>query len=665
MNVFMFRLQNAWDVYLRDNGCRDFEKDPNFNSAELNKDIVFFARSLVEIWGKAPRQCMIADMQIPEKNILKFYGNLAWDEWARFGIGAYLRNSLRDSICMSLYMALLMSTKTKDNVSTEWAEHIIDHIEHEDDYSGESDFSSYMLIEEYLEDFEKFDKYLLDYVITHIKDMKDIKQWYWVFVRACSKRAADAIVGSSCTDEFVEYLLISAPPICYEEWFELLLTYDISDKIKSRMISELENLSYGEKLEYSYYLEALKDTIALLEDYTIPIKDDMGNVDEDNDGPIYTIFNKIGRGYKMAELLGEENIHRLYVAFINRLNYERERGNFEDFICELYHFNDHLLGKIYEQYYGEDWPEKAAVIIPDLISIEGGMYNFATNVLVDLMTKLADWLEKKNRFSEEIDILGKLMDGIDGRHFLIGHTDLVNYDKLMDSSGWGIAERWYPTDNALYLLKLLNRLGLCENVKIWMDAMERSCSFVDEVIYKDERLTIAHELQKYRFLQVRKLLDYYSAFDDQVEELVSNHRVYILSELENISDNSAFGQIHYETELLLDHAWQMKQWDLGIEECDRILDSILKIEERKNSDMVIQSVGVLKDKIKRCKALFLFMFGIGDNSETEVSKTELISSYDDPNYILGWCLWIFEDEDATASEKMDKILEKIEIKLGD
>lgn len=55
------------------------------------------------------------------------------------------------------------------------------------------------------------------------------------------------------------------------------------------MISELENLSYGEKLEYSYYLEALKDTIALLEDYTIPIKDDMGNVDEDND-ILYTQF---------------------------------------------------------------------------------------------------------------------------------------------------------------------------------------------------------------------------------------------------------------------------------------------------------------------------------------------------------------------------------------
>ena len=197
-----------------------------------------------------------------------------------------------------------------------------------------------------------------------------------------------------------------------------------------------------------------------------------------------------------------------------------------------------------------------------------------------------------------------------------------------------------------------------------MDVMERSCSFVDEAIYKDEKLTIVHELQKYRFMQVRKSLDYCSAFDAQIEKLVSNRRLYILSELENISDNSAFGQIHYETELLLDHAWQIKRWDLGIEECDRLLNSILKIEERKNSDMVIQSVGVLKDKIKRCKTLFLFMLGIGDNSETEVSKTELISSYDDPNYILGWCLWIFEDEDATASEKMDKILEKIEIKLG-
>ena len=89
------------------------------------------------------------------------------------------------------------------------------------------------------------------------------------------------------------------------------------------------------------------------------------------------------------------------------------------------------------------------------------------------------------------------------------------------------------------------------------------------------------------------------------------------------------------------------------------MDSILKIEERKNSDMVIQSVGVLKDKIKRCKALFLFMLGVGDNSETEVSKTELISSYDDPNYTLFWCLKIFEDKDATEKEKMDEILEEI------
>lgn len=145
--------------------------------------------------------------------------------------------------------------------------------------------------------------------------------------------------------------------------------------------------------------------------------------------------------------------------------------------------------------------------------------------------------------------------------------------------------------------------------------MERSCSFVDEAIYKDEKLTIVHELQKYRFMQVRKSLDCCSAFDAQIEKLVSNRRVYILSELENISDNSAFGQIHYETELLLDHAWQIKRWDLGIEECDRLLNSILKIEERKNSDMVIQSVGVLKDKIKRCKTLFLFMLGIGDKEK--------------------------------------------------
>ncbi len=670
---FYVSFAECLDVYLRGSGfqVRDFEKNPNFNSAELNKDIVFFARSLVEIWGKAPRQCMIADMQIPEKNVLRFYANLTWDKWARFGIGAYLRDSLRDSICMSLYMALLMSTKTKDNVSTKWAENIINHIEHREKYSGESDFSPYSLIDHHLKDSEKFDKYLLDYVITHIKDMKDIKQWYWVFVRACSKRVADAIVDSSCTDEFIEYLLASAPQLCYEKWFELLLTYEVSDEIKSRMISELEKFSYDENLGYNYYSEALEDAIVLLEDYATPIKNDKGDADQDNVGPIDKIFVLIGSGFKMAKSLGEENVHRLCVAFINRLNYEREQGTFEEFIYELHYFNGHLLGEIYEQYYGENWPEKAAVIIPDLIGIERGMYNyFATDALVNLMTKLAGWLEQKNRFSEEIDILEKLMDGIDGRYFLIGHPWhplypwRIYYDKHMDSSGWERAECWYPTDNALYLLKLLNRHGLYKKMEVWMDAMERSCSFVDETIYKDKELTIVHELQKYRFLQMRKLLDYHSSFDNQVEALVSNHRVYILSELENISDNSAFGQIHYETELLLDHAWQMKQWDLGIEECDRLLNSILKIEEQKNSDMVIQSVGVLKDKIKRCKALFLFMLGMGNNSETEVAKTKLISSYYKPNYTLCWCLRIFEDKDATSSEKMDKILKEIEIKLG-
>lgn len=160
-------------------------------------------------------------------------------------------------------------------------------------------------------------------------------------------------------------------------------------------------------------------------------------------------------------------------------------------------------------------------------------------------------VRQRKRFTEEIDILGKLINGIDGRHFLTWHTYPIHREKLMASSGWGIAERWYPSDNALYLLKLLDRLGLGKYIKTWIEAMELSCTAVDQTIYKDEELTIAHELQKYRFMQVRETLGYHSAFDAQIEELVSNHRDYVLNELEKVSSNSVFPQIHLETELLL------------------------------------------------------------------------------------------------------------------
>ena len=104
----------------------------------------------------------------------------------------------------------------------------------------------------------------------------------------------------------------------------------------------------------------------------------------------------------------------------------------------------------------------------------------------------------------------------------------------------------------------------------------------------------------------------------------------------SVSTNSTFAQIHHETELLLDYSWQMRQWDLGIEECDKLLKTISKIEMRNNSDMVVHSISILKDKIKRCKSLFMFMNGTIDNSEAAISKTELISSYDTPRYTLYW-----------------------------
>ena len=163
---------------------------------------------------------------------------------------------------------------------------------------------------------------------------------------------------------------------------------------------------------------------------------------------------------------------------------------------------------------------------------------------------------------------------------------------------------------------------------------------------------------------MRETLGYYPTFDAKVEELVSNRRAYVVNELEKLTANSDFPQIHLETELLLDHAWQIRQWDLGMEECERLLEAISKIETQDNPDIVVQSIAVLKDKIKRCESLFRFMNGKIDNSDMEISKSELISSYDTPRYTLFWCVSrIYEDEDATDTEKMKEIMQETEIEL--
>lgn len=661
---FYVSFAEGLDVYLTDDGYRDFEKDSDFCSADLNNDIAFFAMALIELWGKAPRQCMAADVKVPEKHVLKLYTNLVWDNWAKFGIGAYLRDALRDCICMNLYIALLTMTVSEDAVCDKWANHIIDHIECSGDYPGKSGFYPYSLIEGSLVDTEKFDLYLLDYVVNHIKDIRNIKKWYWVFIQKCSTRIAGAIFRDANIYDFVDYLLESAAPIYYEEWFELLLTYDIPDEVKVRMTTELENPSYGEKLDYELYMEALTKSIALFEDYSTAIKDDMGDYDEDNDGPIYTIFHKISGGYKISELLGKENVQKLYTAFINRLNHEFAEGTFEDFICELYHFDSHLLSKIYEQYYGEEWPEQMMVIIPDLIRIEGGEHNFATDLLVDLITKLANWLENKKRFAEEMDFLVKLIDGIDGRHFLTWYTYPINRNLLWDSDEWDVVTKWYPTDNALYLLILLNKLDLGTHLPALMDVMEMSYFAVDKTIYKDEELSVAHELQVYRFLQVRKALGYHTSFDDQITALAYKHREYVFQELNNISSRSSFSQINHQTELWLDYAWQLMEWSMGIEECENIINLISEIESQDNSAVVAQNISSLKDMIIRCKTLFMFMNGNVENDETDNLKSEVVCSYDYPRFTLIWCLnRIFDDEDATESEKMDKILGEVQVKL--
>ena len=194
--------------------------------------------------------------------------------------------------------------------------------------------------------------------------------------------------------------------------------------------------------------------------------------------------------------------------------------------------------------------------------------------------------------------------------------------------------------------------------------MELSCDAVDSKIYKDEGLTVFHELQKYRFERIRQELNYSSHFDEKIKELILGHKKYILNELMKLSDRSDFGYINYHLELLLDSAWQMQNWQLGAVECDELLKWINDKEKCDNSDIIIQSLSFLKNKIYRIRALFIFMDV--NQYDVDLDRSEIIErSYDFPLHSLLCCVEDFEDNELDIIDKRKVIMEKVEISLKD
>lgn len=163
-------------------------------------------------------------------------------------------------------------------------------------------------------------------------------------------------------------------------------------------------------------------------------------------------------------------------------------------------------------------------------------------------------------------------------------------------------------------------------------------------------------------LTIRQELDYSSHFDEKIKELILEHKKYILNELMKLSERSDFGYIHYHLELLLDSAWQMQNWQLGAAECDELLKWINGQEKCGNSDVIIQSLSFLKNKIYRIRALFVFMDG--DDYVEGLDRSEIIErSYDFPMHSLLCCVEDFEDNELDITDKRKVIMEKVEISL--
>ena len=194
----------------------------------------------------------------------------------------------------------------------------------------------------------------------------------------------------------------------------------------------------------------------------------------------------------------------------------------------------------------------------------------------------------------------------------------------------------YCTDNALILLRRYFENGEFDQFNTLLSKMEETIPLIDKYLITNRLTEAMCEIQKYRFLMVRRNCRCYNNFDQYIIESVSNRIKKIIKLIKDFSTDKDFVDVAYNIELLLEFAWQTRDWKVGKSYCQLLINLL----NEKIGDCTYIQTESIKDEIlvvENCKRVFSLL--ANEKDEAINCKVNMVSSYNqlvNQNVVTGW-----------------------------
>lgn len=383
-----------------------------------------------------------------------------------------------------------------------------------------------------------------------------------------------------------------------------------------------------------------ENAIKILLDFKQPIIGDSKRIRIISDSYDYNPYEMIN-----VKLAKEEKLVDFCKAFCLRMAYEKKSGGLEDYL-NSFPFLEMGMETILAYAFGtgKKWHKELKKWIDQINAISKDERSFSNILLYKMMILSVYYLERNsNNESEIIDALEKLVYNVDTYGFLIIH--ILGRDTNQIDVIKNLKKLIYCTNNALYLLEYLFKANMVSRANKLIAILEESIPIVDIVLQNNELVNYETkgrcEIQKYRFFALRRKIKLYNSFDKYIKKDVLLHKKRIVSFIKNLSINSDFQEFAYDNELLLEFAYQTKQWKLG-EKCCKLLVAYYQSALINENTVIKNCINKQIEVLELCRDFMAFMSG----KNVVVGEVNL----DNFNLSTFWGVGLFMDVESFYKE---------------
>lgn len=559
---------------------------------EVNRHYIFFLEAFCRISGMAEKYASVMDAYFRDKSIWDLFSIIYRDEWTENGYGSFLKEELISSIFSGL---LFCAQHENAIVCKVWEERINENL---NEMPGLPWLN--------LKNKELNELYL--FLLGNLDN--EIPKWFWIFCAFRNEDSAGFLEKHNIFQDFAEYIMHHA--FVENDWWlrRASEANNIDQELKNSWIETandwgnfnnayIHGMTVDEKPVNNARTKIRKKVQEMLQKHDpdiimekkLAISNAIDFLLDFSKEITPTQKNQVmieadaAFRYCMSKSAGLNEVKSLCSAYYKRMCFERDRGKLADMMEYEKNFSIEIVPIIRLGYKGKKCiNDVLCEWIKTFEAIADKEHLRTVYLLEVLILNSIKWLEKNGRNAEAKEQKLYYVYHWCTKAFLSREwtRPCGKESEIVDNPDQIV----YCFDNALAVLWELYADGNRFEFKRLMETIEKSIPFVDQSIGRIRAFSETCEIERCRFMKLRKELNYHSDFDVYLDRIVNGHYQYIQKEMENISRYSDFNEFHFQIVLCMEYPWQMCQWNHGVECCERLI-GLLK-QTNTTDEIVIQ-----------------------------------------------------------------------------